>query len=61
MQNCQLHLRKRAQQVRTPNEVLAMNQGNCIEMAVLYSSLCEAFELHPIIIIMRGHASLVFG
>lgn len=44
------------QRVRLPHEVLTNKMGNCIEMAVLFSSLCEAFSLNSFIIIIEGHA-----
>lgn len=44
------------QRVRLPHDVLSGKIGNCIEMSVLYSSLCEAFGLHSFIILIKGHA-----
>ncbi|NLW52959.1 MAG: DUF4011 domain-containing protein, partial [Tissierellia bacterium] len=44
------------QRVRLPHDVLKGKIGNCIEMAVLFSSLCEAFNIHSFIVMIKGHA-----
>lgn len=44
------------QRVRLPDEVLATKLGNCLEMSLLYASCIEAIGLHPILVIIKGHA-----
>ncbi|MFA5857859.1 MAG: PorV/PorQ family protein [Elusimicrobiota bacterium] len=46
-----------SQRIKLPSEVLK-NKGNCVELAVLFSSLLESIELDPIILlsIEDGHA-----
>lgn len=44
------------QRVRMPKEVLNSNIGNCIEMSCLFASLMEAVHLHPLIVMIHGHA-----
>lgn len=44
------------QLIRTPKDVLEQRMGTCIEMAVLYSALCEACGLNPFIVLVEGHA-----
>lgn len=46
----------KGQLIRTPIEVLKSKVGTCIEMAILYATLCEACNLNPIIVIIKGHA-----
>ena len=44
------------QRIRLPDTVLSGKQGNCIEMTLLYASALEAVGLHPILILVKGHA-----
>jgi len=44
------------QRVRLPHEVLESKIGTCIEMSILFASLCEAFGLHPFLVVIEGHA-----
>ena len=44
------------QRVRMPGFTLANKVGCCIDMAVLYAACLEAASLHPMIMILRGHA-----
>lgn len=44
------------QRVRTPQNVLSFKQGNCIEMSVLFASVCEAVGLNPLLVFTAGHA-----
>ncbi|MCI5996655.1 MAG: DUF4011 domain-containing protein [Parvimonas sp.] len=44
------------QRIRLPNEVISTKRGTCIDMAILFASLCESVGLHPIIMIIEGHA-----
>jgi len=45
------------QKIRNPNEILAGNQtGTCLDLALLFSSLCLGNDLLPVIIVLKGHA-----
>lgn len=44
------------QRLRLPNEVYTIKQANCIEMSLLFSSVCENVGLHPFITVITGHA-----
>lgn len=44
------------QRVRTPQELYNLRQGNCIEMSVLFASVCESVGLNPFVVIVEGHA-----
>ena len=45
------------QTIRTPSEVLVSpREGTCLDLAVLFCGLCEAYELLPILILIEGHA-----
>lgn len=45
-----------AQRIRTVDEILTYKTANCIEMAILFSSLAEACGLNPFIVLVPGHA-----
>jgi hypothetical protein len=44
------------QRIRLPAEVLEQRSGNCIELAILYSSAAEALDLEAALILIPGHA-----
>lgn len=44
------------QRIRLCDSLLSAKLGTCIDMALLYASCLEAVGLHPIIIVVRGHA-----
>lgn len=44
------------QRVRLIDAVLATGMGNCLEMSLLYASCLEAMGLHPILVLIKGHA-----
>ena len=44
------------QRIRMPADVLEQHSGNCIELALLYASACEAMDLESAIILIPGHA-----
>ncbi|MGF0039581.1 DUF4011 domain-containing protein [Peptoniphilaceae bacterium SGI.131] len=44
------------QRIRTPEEVLKYKQGNCVEMSILFASLCVAASINPFIVLVEGHA-----
>ncbi len=45
-----------AQRIRMPDTVLEGRNGTCLDLAVLYCSCLEAVGLHPLLIIVNGHA-----
>lgn len=47
---------KIGQRIRLPEEVLLDRQGNCIELSVLFASCLELVGLHPLLIMLDGHA-----
>jgi len=47
---------ERGQRVRLCGEVLSMGMGCCLDLACLYSSCLEGAGLHPIIVLVKGHA-----
>ena len=44
------------QRVRLPDVVLSQKLGTCLDMALLYASCIEAVGIHPIIVVIAGHA-----
>jgi hypothetical protein len=44
------------QRIRMPFTVLAKKEGTCIDLALLFASVCEAVGLDPILVVMNGHA-----
>lgn len=44
------------QRIRLCDNVMQQKMGNCIELALTFASCLEAMRLHPIIILMKGHA-----
>ncbi|WP_156299436.1 DUF3320 domain-containing protein [Streptobacillus canis] len=44
------------QKIRLPHTVLELKQGTCLDLAMLYISCLEAIGLHPLLIIIQGHA-----
>lgn len=44
------------QRVRLVDTVLTTGMGNCLEMSLLYASCLEAMGLHPILVLIKGHA-----
>jgi hypothetical protein len=50
-------LKEGIQLIRTPIEILdAPKEGTCLDLAVLFCSLCLGYELLPYIVIIDGHA-----
>lgn len=47
---------RRAQRLRTPEEVLRGNRGTCIELALLLASCWEHIGFHPVLFLTTGHA-----
>ena len=46
---------ERFQRIRTCDTVLRENLGTCMDMTILYASLLEALDLHPLLFCMDGH------
>lgn len=44
------------QRVRLADTVLRQNMGNCLDMSLLYAACLEAAGLHPLIVVIKGHA-----
>jgi very-short-patch-repair endonuclease len=44
------------QRIRLSDAVLAQKMGTCLDMALLYASCLEAIGIHPLIIVIWGHA-----
>lgn len=44
------------QRIRMADTVLAQKLATCLDMALLYASCLEAVGIHPLLIIMNGHA-----
>jgi AAA ATPase domain len=51
------HPSQALQTIRTPPKILtAPREGTCLDLAALFSGLCLAYELLPILIVVEGHA-----
>jgi len=48
-----------AQNVRYPAESLAIDSANCIDGALVFAAAAEALGMHPIVVVVPGHALLV--
>ena len=47
---------KTGQRIRFPGAILEQRMGTCIDLTVLYAACLEAAGLHPVIIVIQGHA-----
>lgn len=47
---------KMGQRLRLPDAVLSGRIGNCLDMSLLYASALESVGLHPILVLIEGHA-----
>lgn len=47
---------ERGQKIRLAAEVLRGRMGTCLDLAVLWCSLIEAVGLHPVLVVVDGHA-----
>jgi hypothetical protein len=45
-----------AQRIRLPHETLALSTANCMDVSVLFASAMEYLGMHPVIVIVPGHA-----
>jgi very-short-patch-repair endonuclease len=46
------------QKIRTPERVLHSRLGTCLDLALLYAACVEQAGLHPLVVIIKGHAFL---
>ena len=44
------------QRIRLVDGVVSQKLGNCLDMSLLYASCIEAIGIHPIVVIINGHA-----
>ncbi len=44
------------QRVRLPGDVCEQRLGTCLDLALVYAALCEQAGLHPLVVIVDGHA-----
>jgi hypothetical protein len=48
---------KKTQLIRTPSEILSKpGEGTCLDLALLFCSLCFGCDLLPLLIVIEGHA-----
>ena len=47
---------KTGQRIRLSDEIITSKLGNCLDMSMLYASCLEAMGLHPIVVVLKGHA-----
>ncbi len=47
---------KTGQRIRLIDQVLETKFGNCIDISLLFAALLESVDLHPILILTKGHA-----
>lgn len=47
---------ERGQKIRLPGDVLRGRMGTCLDLAILWCSLLEAVGLHPVLVVVDGHA-----
>lgn len=55
-----LNWTRQTQQVRSPAEVITTGQGTCLDLALLFASCLEEHRVHPIVVILKGHAMVAF-
>lgn len=52
---------RHSQLVRSPAQVVATDhRGTCLDLALLFASCLEANRVHPIVVILEGHALVAF-
>ena len=44
------------QRIRLPDTVLEQRMGNCLELALLMAAALEQMALHPLVVLIKGHA-----
>lgn len=51
------HPEEETQLIRTPSEILSKpGEGTCLDLSLLFCSLCFACDLLPLLIVIKGHA-----
>lgn len=50
-----------AQLIRKPRTILEDNTGTCLDLAVLFATLCLSCDLLPLLVIVEGHAFAGFS
>ncbi|MEQ9667797.1 NACHT C-terminal alpha/beta 1 domain-containing protein [Coleofasciculus sp. G2-EDA-02] len=45
-----------SQQIREPAEIIDINKGTCLDLAVLFCGICLRYELIPLLVVTRNHA-----
>ncbi|MBI2741289.1 MAG: hypothetical protein HYX38_32735 [Rhodospirillales bacterium] len=45
-----------SQRVRTPSDTISGRRGTCIDLALLFAACLEYVEIHPVIVLLAGHA-----
>jgi hypothetical protein len=50
-----------AQLIRKPKAILEDNTGTCLDLAVLFATLCLSCDLLPLLVIVEGHAFAGFS
>ena len=46
----------KSQRIRTPSDTIAGRRGTCIDLAVLLAACLEYVDIHPVIVLLSGHA-----
>ncbi|MCB1877157.1 MAG: hypothetical protein KDH88_14370 [Chromatiales bacterium] len=47
---------ERSQRLRSPSDVLQAGRGTCIDLTLLLAACLEYVEIHPVVILLHGHA-----
>jgi hypothetical protein len=47
---------RQTQRLRTPSDVLLGGRGTCIDLSLLFAACFELIEIHPVIVLLTGHA-----
>ncbi|MHB2018043.1 MAG: DUF3320 domain-containing protein [Candidatus Xenobia bacterium] len=47
---------KRGQKIRTPSQIVTNRVGNCLDLSLLFAACFEQAGLHPILVLVDGHA-----
>jgi hypothetical protein len=47
---------KQTQRLRTPSDILLGGRGTCIDLTLLFAACFELIEIHPVIVLLTGHA-----
>jgi len=47
---------QRGQRIRLCDQLFAQGMGNCLDMSLLFAACAEAAGLHPLVVVIKGHA-----